>query len=252
MSEIVIDNLSVTYKGNKKTADTVALSGLSMRLESGKINVILGYNGCGKSTMLKAIAGLVEYTGDIYIDGKNAYKMKARDRDIAFVRENYILNPSLTVFDNIALALKTYKLPRETVLAEIYSITKRLGIGHTLNCKPRQLSLGQQQRVAIARALVKKPSICLFDEALTALDQRLRDEMRMIIKDEARKNDMTCVYVTHDFLEATAFADRIFVLSDSRVILEGEPLEVLHSDNEFIRQMYETSLWERGGDEYGE
>lgn len=246
MPKIVVDNLSVAYKGQRKKEKIQALSNLSLEFEDGKINVVLGYNGCGKSTLLKAIAGLVEYTGDIYLDGVNAYKMNAKQRDVAFVRENYLLNPMLTVFDNIALALKVYKLPRETVLAEVYEITKKLGIAHTLNCKPKQLSFGQQQRVALAKALVKKPNICLFDEALTALDQRCRDELRLFIKNETQQSGMTCVYVTHDFNEATSFADKVFVLNDSKVILQGEPLDVLNSDSEFIRQMYQASLLERG------
>lgn len=254
MPDIIIDSLSVAYKGAKKGEKHQALTKLDMKLQSGKINVVLGYNGCGKSTLLKAVAGIVEYTGNIYFDDVNAYKMTSKQRDVAFVRENYLLNPTLTVFDNIALALKVYKLPRETVLAEIYSITKKLGIAHTLNCRPRQLSFGQQQRVAIAKALVKKPKVCLLDEALTALDQRCRDELRLFIKEETQNSGMTCVYVTHDFNEATSIADRIFVLNDSKIILEGDPLDVLHSDNEFIKQMYEASLLEarevRNGENY--
>lgn len=251
MPKIVIDNLSVAYKGAKKHEKIQALQGLNATFESGRINVVLGYNGCGKSTMLKAIAGIVEYTGDIYFDDRNAYQMTAKQRDVAFVRENYLLNPSLTVFDNIELSLRAYKLPRQTVLSQIYAITQQLGIAHTLNCKPKQLSFGQQQRVAIAKALVKKPEVCLFDEALTALDQRCRDELRLFIKEELKENGATCIYVTHDFNEATSFADRIFVLNDSRIVLEGTPMDILHSNDPFIRQMYEASLLEYGGKDRG-
>lgn len=246
MPKIVIDKLSVVYKVKKKEK-VQALSELDMTLDDGKINVVLGYNGCGKSTLLKAIAGVAEYTGNIYFDTKNAYKMTTRERDVAFVRENYLLNPALTVFDNIAMALVVHKLPREVVLSEIYEITGKLGIAHTLNCKPRQLSYGQQQRVALARALVKKPAVCLFDEAFTAMDARLRDELRLFIKSRAKKDNMTCVYVTHDFNEATSFADKIYVIRDSKVVLEGTPLEVIRSDNEFIRQMHEASVVACGG-----
>lgn len=248
MPKIVIDKLSVVYKGKKKKESVQALSEFDITLENEKINVILGYNGCGKSTLLKAIAGIVEYTGNIFFDEKNAYEMTAKERDVAFVRENYLLNPALTVFDNIALALKVYKLPRETVLSEIYEITKKLGIAHTLNCKPKQLSYGQQQRVSLARALVKKPSVCLFDEAFTALDARLRDDLRLLIKETVKKNKMTCVYVTHDFNEATAFADKIFVINDSKIVLQGTPLEIIHSDDEFIKQMQQAAFldWQNG------
>ena len=143
MAEIVVKNLSVTYKGRKKSESVCALSSLDVKFESEKINVVLGYNGCGKSTLLKAIAGIIEYTGDIFLDGVNAYKMPAKDRGVSFVTENYILNPALTVFDNIALSLKTQKLGYDKTLKSIYELTEKLDIAHTLNCKPRQLSQGQ-------------------------------------------------------------------------------------------------------------
>ena len=251
MAEIVVKNLSVTYKGRKKSESVCALSSLDVKFESEKINVVLGYNGCGKSTLLKAIAGIIEYTGDIFLDGVNAYKMPAKNRGVSFVTENYILNPALTVFDNIALSLKTQKLGYDKTLKSIYELTEKLDIAHTLNCKPRQLSQGQQQRVAIAKALIKKPKICLFDEALTALDQKLRNELRLFIKSELKSYNATSVYVTHDLNEATAFGDKIFVLSDSKIALEGTPEEIIKSDNELIRDLkkltFHESLLEGGG-----
>lgn len=245
MPDIIIKNLSVTYKGNKKTESVKALSGLDLTFKNEKINVVLGYNGCGKSTLLKAVAGLVDYTGDIFFGEVNSYKLPPKKRDLSFVTENYLLNPGLTVFDNIALSLKTYKLTREQILAEIYGITEKLGISHTLNCKPRQLSLGQQQRVAIAKALVKKPSICLFDEALTALDQKLRNELRLFIKEQLKADGTTSVYVTHDINEATSFGDEIFVISDSKVVLQGSPLEIIKSNHPLIDDMKRLTLSDR-------
>lgn len=244
MPDIKVKNLSVTYKGNKKTESVKALSDLDITFENEKINVVLGYNGSGKSTLLKAIAGLVDYTGDIYFGDVNSYKLSPKKRDLSLVTENYLLNPMLTVFDNIALSLKIYKLTREQTLAEVYSITEKLGIAHTLNCKPRRLSFGQQQRVAIAKALVKKPSICLFDEALTALDQKLRNELRLFIKGELKENGTTSVYVTHDIFEATSFGDKIFVIDDSKVILEGSPKDIIKSDNPLISDMKKLILAE--------
>ena len=254
MAEIVVKNLSVTYKGRKKRESVCALNGLNVKFENKKINVVLGYNGCGKTTLLKAIAGITEYTGDIYFDGVNAYKMSAKERGVSFVTENYILNPALTVFDNIALSIKVYKLGYEETLKKIYDLTERLNIAHTLNCKPRQLSMGQQQRVAIAKALIKKPKICLFDEALTALDQKLSNELRLFIKEELKKCDATSVYVTHNLNEATAFGDRIFILGGSGVVLEGAPEEIIKSDNELIRDLKNLSFNEsliKGGDRNG-
>lgn len=253
MAEIVVKNLTVTYKGRKKKENVCALNGLNVKFESEKINVVLGYNGCGKSTLLKAIAGLTEYSGDIYLDGVNAYKMSAKSRGVSFVTENYILNPALTVFDNIALSVKIYKLGYEQKLKAIYDIAEKLEIAHTLNCKPRQLSMGQQQRVAIAKALIKKPKICLFDEALTALDQKLRNELRLFIKGELKNYNATSVYVTHDLNEATAFGDRIFILDDSKIVLEGTPEEIIRSDNELVRDLKKLSFHESlitGGGEY--
>lgn len=247
MPDIIVKNLSVTYKGNKKTESVKALSGLDIRFENEKINVVLGYNGCGKSTLLKAIAGLVDYTGDIYFGEVNSYKLPPKQRDLSLVTENFLLNPMLTVFDNIALSLKVYKLTREQTLAEIYSIAEKLGIAHTLNCKPRQLSLGQQQRVAIAKALIKKPEICLFDEALTALDQKLRNELRIFIKEQLKENRATSVYVTHDINEATSFGDKIFVLEDSKVVLSGSPAEIIKSDHPLISDMKRLTLPEYAG-----
>ena len=233
MPNITVSDLTVRYQ-DKSTGETLALDGLNVEFLSGAFNVIVGYSGCGKTTLLKCIAGLRDYEGQILFDGVDVGGLAPFERSLAFVSQEYVLFPHLTVFDNIAFPLKNAGAPKDEITERVKEVAKLLDLTYCLTRKPKHISGGQQQRVALARALVKKASICLFDEPLSNVDAQMRYRERRFIKSAVTQYGCTTIYVTHDFQEATALADRLFVFSNGKCVLSGEPLEVLNSGNEIV------------------
>jgi multiple sugar transport system ATP-binding protein len=189
--------------------------------------VLVGPSGCGKSTLLRMIAGLEDITaGEIAIDGRVVNDVRAKERDIAMVFQNYALYPHMNVYKNMAFSLKLKGMPREEIDERVRAAAKILNLGELLERQPRQLSGGQRQRVAMGRAIVRNPKVFLFDEPLSNLDAKLRVQMRTEIKDLHLRLGATTVYVTHDQLEAMTMADRIVVMSEGRVEQIGAPLDL--------------------------
>ncbi len=204
-----------------------ALKGIDLTISDGEFAVFVGPSGCGKSTMLRSIAGLEQVDGgEIAIGGRVVNHMRPRDRDIAMVFQNYALYPYLTVYDNVAFGLRARKVPEGEIRKRVDGATAMLGIGPLLKRYPRELSGGQRQRVAIGRAIVRQAQLFLFDEPLSNLDAKLRDEMRGEIKRLHRDIATTMIYVTHDQVEAMTLADRIVLLRDGRIEQQGAPLEL--------------------------
>lgn len=200
--------------------------------------VFLGPSGCGKTTTLRAIAGLEEIdSGDILLDGKPIQNLRAADRDIAFVFQNYALYPHLTVYENLAFPLRAVGIGKEQLDQTVRSVGKSLGILHLLRARPSALSGGDMQRVAIGRALVRRPKALLLDEPIGSLDAKLRETMRVELKRLHLENGSTSIYVTHDQVEAMSLADRIVVMHDGVLQQVGTPTEVyLHPANLFVAQ----------------
>jgi len=190
-----------------------------------------------KSTLLKAIAGLIEYEGEIYFDSTDISNLTIKERNISFVTQNYALYPHLNIFDNIAFPLTISQAPKKEIIERVTEVAKYLGIEHCLTRKPKHLSGGQQQKVALARAMVKKPQLYLFDEPLSNFDQPKRYEARQIIKKGVKDYAATAIYVTHDFTEAMALADNIIVISDKKVEISGRPLDVYNSGNPVVEDL---------------
>ena len=236
MSNIKIENLTVNYTNKKKTTVT-ALDNISLEIKDGTLNVIVGYSGCGKTTLLRSIAGLQEYDGHIYFDGIDADTLTVQQRNVSMVTQNYVLYRTMTVFENIAFPLNIAGASKEEIIERVYDVAERLGIKHCLSRKPKHLSGGQQQKVALARALVKKPDIYLFDEPLSNFDAQKRSESRLLIKKIIKENNATALYVTHDFTEAMALADHLIVLNNGKIEIEGEPLEVYNSKNPIVESL---------------
>lgn len=236
MPKITINDLKVEYQ-NKKKATIVALEGLSCEFENGSFNVVVGYSGCGKTTLLRSIAGLQDYEGEIYFDELNLDDTTVKERNVAYVSQSYVLYPNMTVFDNIAFPLSIAGAPRAEIIARVNEVAERLGIKHCLTRKPKHLSGGQQQRVALGRAIIKKPNVYLFDEPLSNFDQPTRFEARMLIKSAVKDYGSTAVYVTHDFNEAMNLADKIFVINDGKIEISGDPLDVYNSGNEIVESL---------------
>ena len=204
-----------------------ALRGIDLDIPEGEFTVFVGPSGCGKSTLLRSIAGLEEVnSGTIEIDGQVVNDMRPRDRDVAMVFQNYALYPYMNVFENIAFGLRARKFPEAEIKARVHNAAELLDISSLLERLPRQLSGGQRQRVAIGRAIVRDARLFLFDEPLSNLDAKLRDEMRSEIKRLHQDINKTMIYVTHDQIEAMTLADRIVLLKDGQIEQIGAPLEL--------------------------
>lgn len=233
---IKICDLCVTYR-NKDNNEIKAVNHIDLQFEEGSFNVIIGYSGCGKTTLLRAIAGLQDYTGRILFDGRDAAEMTMSEKNISLVAQNYVLYPHMTVFDNIATPLNAARTPADETRMRVKEIADELEITHCLTRKPKQLSGGQQQRVALARALVKNPRLCLFDEPLSNLDAPMRNEARRFIKSTVARRGATAVYVTHDIAEAMALATNLIVMHNGKIAICGTPRGVYESGNSIVNSL---------------
>ena len=221
MAAVRIENVEKSFGPIK------VIRNVDIEAEDGEFVVLVGPSGCGKSTLLRMIAGLEEITsGRIRIGGRIVNNLNPKDRDIAMVFQNYALYPHMTVRENMefSLVLRRMKKPeRDTHVDRAATI---LGIKQLLDRRPGQLSGGQRQRVAMGRAIVRDPQVFLFDEPLSNLDAKLRVQMRGEIRELHRRLGTTCIYVTHDQIEAMTMADRIVVMHDGVVEQVGSPLEL--------------------------
>ena len=211
----------------KRFGPSSVLAGIDLSLADGEMLVIVGASGCGKSTLLRLVAGLeMPSSGQIVLDGRDITGLDPAARDIAMVFQNYALYPHMTVFDNMAYALRIRGLGRAAIAAQVQAAADLLGIGALLARKPRQLSGGQRQRVAMGRAIVRNPKLFLFDEPLSNLDAKLRVQMRAEIRRLQRRLGVTSLYVTHDQVEAMTLGDRLLVLEGGRAAQLATPMEV--------------------------
>src|SRR5437773_3840833 len=187
----------------KRFGDSIAVNDVNFDIFDREFLVLVGPSGCGKSTTLRLIAGLEELSqGNIYIGDRLVNDVPPKDRDIAMVFQSYALYPHMTVFENMAFALKLRKMPRDVIRQKVERAAQILGIDKMLDRKPKTLSGGQRQRVALGRAIVRDPKCFLFDEPLSNLDAKLRGEMRAEIKRLYMDLKSTTIYVTHDQEEA--------------------------------------------------
>jgi multiple sugar transport system ATP-binding protein len=219
---------SIDIAGVRKHYGAVqVLHGMDLSIADGEFIVLVGPSGCGKSTLLRMIAGLEEISdGTIRIGTRVVNELPPRDRDIAMVFQSYALYPHMTVADNMSYSLRLRRTPKERVAEAIRGAAETLGLGQLLERRPKALSGGQRQRVAMGRAIVRRPQAFLFDEPLSNLDARLREQMRAEIKKLHTALGATSVYVTHDQIEAMTMADRIVAMHDGVVQQVGTPLEI--------------------------
>ena len=222
----------------------VALDNISLTVQDGEKVAVVGPSGSGKTTLLKCILGITQYTkGSLKIDGTEVDKYDKRKNELAYVSQEFVLYPKMTVYQNIAYPLRASGMPYEKADGLVVDIAKKLRLYRLLTRKPKQLSGGQQQAVAIARALVKKPSVVLFDEPLSNLDAVRRVRYRQIISDICDENESTVVYVTHDPEEAYLVADKIVILDEGEikgVMSDEEYAKTLNTDES---RVIDTALW---------
>lgn len=198
--------------------------------------VLLGPSGCGKTTTMRMIAGLEHPTeGEIIMDGEVMNDVDARDRDVAMVFQGYALYPNMNIYENIRFPLRMRNIPKQQQDARIRKAAHMVEMGEYLDRKPGALSGGQRQRAALARAVVRSPQVFLMDEPLSNLDAKLRQAMRIQIKQLQKQLKITSVYVTHDQIEAMTLADRIVVMDRGAIQQIGTP-EQIYSDpaNTFV------------------
>jgi sn-glycerol 3-phosphate transport system ATP-binding protein len=225
MAHVSLSNIRKVYPNG-----TEALTPSSFDIAQGEFVVLVGPSGCGKSTLLRMIAGLEEITeGDLHIGERQVNDVDPADRDIAMASQNYALYPHMTVRKNIAYGLKNRKTPKDVIEQKVAEAANMLNLKEYLDRKPSQLSGGQRQRVAMGRAIVRDPALFLFDEPLSNLDAKLRNQMRIEIKALQRRLGVTSVYVTHDQVEAMTMADRIIVMNSGKIEQIGTPAEVYHN-----------------------
>ncbi|GLQ36259.1 sn-glycerol-3-phosphate import ATP-binding protein UgpC 1 [Amylibacter marinus] len=206
-----------------------AVHGTDLEIQDGEFIVLVGPSGCGKSTLLRMIAGLEDITsGDLEIGDRWVNDLDPADRDIAMVFQNYALYPHMTVYNNMAYGLRNRKISKEDIDAAVRGAADMLNLNDYLDRRPSQLSGGQRQRVAMGRAIVREPALFLFDEPLSNLDAKLRNQMRIEIRNLQKKLGTTSVYVTHDQVEAMTMADRIVVLNAGQIEQIGTPAEIYH------------------------
>ena len=213
-----------------------AVKGVSVDVEERELVVFVGPSGCGKSTLLRMVAGLEDVTsGEIELAGRVVNDLEPAERNIAMVFQNYALYPHMTVRKNLAYGLKNRKIAQSEIDEKVRAAGELLQISEFLDRKPSQLSGGQRQRVAMGRAIVRDPAIFLFDEPLSNLDAKLRNQMRLEIKKLQRRLGTATIYVTHDQVEAMTLADRIVVLNEGRIEQVGTPHEVYsHPSSTFV------------------
>ena len=221
MSYIKIENISKKYAGSEK----FCLEDLNMSIEKGEIIALLGASGCGKTTLLKIIAGLErQNTGMVHIDGEDMGERLAEKRPIAMVFQKALLFPHMTVEKNINFAPRVNKtMEKDELKKRTMEMVKLVHIEGLEHRKPSELSGGQEQRVSLARALITNPKVLLLDEPLSALDANLKTVMVSMIREINRKLDTTMIYVTHDQAEAAAVADKIALMHEGRIVQFDSP-----------------------------
>ncbi|HKQ67727.1 MAG TPA: sn-glycerol-3-phosphate ABC transporter ATP-binding protein UgpC [Polyangiaceae bacterium] len=231
MARVVLKDVEKTYPSGMK-----AVNGFNLDIADKEFVVFVGPSGCGKSTTLRCVAGLEDISGGtIHIGDRLVNDVPPKDRDIAMVFQNYALYPHMSVFENMAFALKLRKTPKDVIAQKVEKAAKILGIEKMLDRKPKTLSGGQRQRVALGRAIVRDPKCFLFDEPLSNLDAKLRGEMRAEIKRLHLDLKSTTIYVTHDQEEAMTLGDRVVVMKDGFIQQCGAPLDVYHRPaNRFV------------------
>ncbi|MBP0616119.1 ABC transporter ATP-binding protein [Jiella mangrovi] len=200
------------------------LHSVDLSIDKGEFIVLVGPSGCGKSTLLRMIAGLEEVTGgEIVIGGKRVNDLPPKERNLAMVFQSYALYPHMTVAGNMSYSLRLRKIAKEKIATAVAGAADILGLAPLVERRPRQLSGGQRQRVAMGRAIVREPQAFLWDEPLSNLDARLREQMRAEIKKLHRRLGATSIYVTHDQIEAMTLADRIVAMEAGTIQQIGSP-----------------------------
>lgn len=222
MSEIALRNVCKQFD-----SEHYGVKDFNLDIHDKEFVIFVGPSGCGKSTTLRIIAGLEEITdGELWIDGEFSNYLEPKERGMSMVFQNYALYPNMTVYGNMAYALKIRKLPKDEIDRKVHEVAKILEIEQLLDRKPAALSGGQKQRVAIGSAIIRKPKAFLMDEPLSNLDAKLRAQMCVELVKLHKQLDTTIIYVTHDQTEAMTLGTKIVVMKDGLIQQVGAPQSI--------------------------
>lgn len=222
MSEIALRNVCKQFD-----SEHYGVKDFNLDIHDKEFVIFVGPSGCGKSTTLRIIAGLEEITdGELWIDGELSNYLEPKERGMSMVFQNYALYPNMTVYGNMAYALKIRKMPKDEIDKKVHEVAKILEIEQLLDRKPAALSGGQKQRVAIGSAIIRKPKAFLMDEPLSNLDAKLRAQMRVELVKLHKQLDTTIIYVTHDQTEAMTLGTKIVVMKNGLIQQVGAPQSI--------------------------
>jgi putrescine transport system ATP-binding protein len=236
LPESATDETSETYirlRGVTKKFDAItAVDSVDLNIRKGEIFALLGASGCGKTTLLRLLAGFeIPTDGQITIDGEDMQSIQPYNRPVNMMFQSYALFPHMTVAKNIAFGLKQDRIPKADIKRRVEELLELVHMKAFFNRFPHQLSGGQRQRVALARSLAKRPKLLLLDEPMAALDKKLREQMQLEVVNIIERVGVTCVMVTHDQEEAMTMATRIGVMHEGKILQTGTPHEVYEYPN---------------------
>lgn len=236
MSTVTFEHIGKSY------GDVRVIKDFDLKIKDGDFVSFLGPSGCGKTTTLRMVAGLETNTeGKLFIgemlvnDPQNKFIMAPEKRQVGMVFQSYAVWPHMNVFENVAYPLRVAKIAKSEIADRVQTILKTVELNGLEERMPSQLSGGQQQRVALARGLVAKPKVLLLDEPLSNLDAKLREKMRVDIRQIQQQFKITCIYVTHDQIEAFTMSDQIVLMNKGDIVQAGAPTEIRNNPkNEFV------------------
>lgn len=237
MSAVEFKNVSKDYQGN------LILKNLSFKINDGEFVSFLGPSGCGKTTSLRIVAGLEKNSSGKVLIGNEVISspesnlfVPTRERQLGMVFQSYAIWPHMNLFENVAFPLRMNKTPESQIKKEVEEVLSLVELGGLSERMPNTLSGGQQQRVALARGLVARPKVLLLDEPLSNLDAKLREKMRKDIRQIQQHFKMTCIYVTHDQVEAFSMSDRIMIMEKGNILQFATPAEIRSNPaNDFVK-----------------